>query len=118
MTQSLIVFTVLQLASLAIIFAFAALERLRSGTGPSRGRLQGEQSARTPGGPARKRGHAPQSRSRVGLAAKKLLRAKLPGWPKPSTASSALRREHNDARADPMATSRPRHATGILVGNS
>src|SRR5262245_61939863 len=60
MTQSLIAFTVLQLASLVILFAFAMLERLRSQTGPFRGKLQGKLRARPP--PPRASAQTPHGR--------------------------------------------------------
>jgi hypothetical protein len=85
MTQSLIAFLVLQLASVVIICAFATLERLRSETGHVRGHIKAKPIARPPA-PARKgrRPAIPQAgRPRSGGAAPR--RATAPGWPKPST---------------------------------
>jgi hypothetical protein len=105
MTQSLIAFTLLQLASLVIILAFAVLESLRSETVPFRRKLRGKQGTR-PLGRARKRPDAAISQSgRPRPRAQGLLGLTLPGWPTLSTASLTLRRKHNDARADPVAPS-------------
>jgi hypothetical protein len=85
MTQSLIAFLILQLASVVIICAFATLERLRSETGRVRGNIKAKPIARPPG-PARKgrRPSIPQAgRSRSGRAEPR--RAAVPGWPKPNT---------------------------------
>ena len=85
MTQSLIAFLILQLASVVIICAFATLERLRSQTGRGRGNIKAKPSTRAPQ-PARKerRNPIPQAgRGRSGCAEPR--RATVAGWPKPGT---------------------------------
>ena len=57
MTQSLIVFAVLQVASLAIILAFTALESLRSGTERLRGKRPAKAGPDLAQGPRRKHRH-------------------------------------------------------------
>src|SRR5262245_6681893 len=102
MTQSLIAFAVLQFASLAIICAFAALERLSSGTGRLRDQLQAKAITRA-NEPARKRTKIPQVSPRSNGA--QTCRA----GQNPARLLRHLRREPNDAR-EPVATSRPRRA--------
>src|SRR5215510_6175621 len=108
MTQSLIVFAVLQFASLAIICAFAALESLRSGPGRLRDKLQAKPMTHA-AEPARKRAAIPQVR-RAHPSRRQQRRTNWPGWPKPSTVASTLRREPNHAR-ELVATSQPWRAT-------
>jgi len=57
MTQSLIVFAALQIASLAIILAFTALESLRSGTTGVHGTLPAKARTRLSRAPSRKQRH-------------------------------------------------------------
>jgi hypothetical protein len=95
MTQSLIAFAVLQLASLAIICAFGALERLRWGPRHVRGKLHVKPITRTTEA-ARKRAPMPKV-GRRGSVCPQQPRANLPGWRKPRTVASTLRREHEDA---------------------
>jgi len=57
MTQSLIVFAALQVASLAIILAFTALESLRSGTERFRGKRPAKAGQGRARGPRRKQRH-------------------------------------------------------------
>jgi hypothetical protein len=57
MTQSLIVFAALQIASLAIILAFTALESLRSGTAGVHGNLPTKAGTRLSRASSRKQRH-------------------------------------------------------------
>jgi len=95
MTQSLIAFAVLQFASLAIICAFAALESVRSGPGGVRGKLQ-TKAVRRAAEAARKRAAIPQV-GRAHPTSPAARRTNWPGWPKPGTVASILRREPNHA---------------------